>query len=129
MKIHYQNHLKNYSRKLRAQMTDAGKKFWSYIRKKQIENIQFYRQRPIGSYIVDFISLTHKLIIEIDGSQHYEPINKLKDQKRDAYLNKLGFKIIRYNDNEVLTNTDGVLEHLYQEIKIILSNKSLPTSL
>ena len=123
MKIYYNPHLKDYSRKLRTQMTDAELKFWNIVRKKQIENIQFFRQRPIGAYIVDFISLSHKIIIEIDGSQHYEVKHKIKDRQRENYLNKLGFMVIRYNDREVLTNIEGVKEGLYQTIK------SLPTSL
>jgi len=123
MNIHYSPHLKDYSRKLRSKMTDAELKFWDIIRKKQIKNIQFYRQRPIGSYIVDFVSLSHKIVIEIDGGQHFEEKNKLKDQQRDTFLNKLGFTVIRYNDHEVLTNIEAIKEDLFQKIK------SLPTSL
>lgn len=104
-------------------MTDAEMKFWKIVRKRQIENIQFYRQRPIGKYIVDFVSLSHKIIIEIDGSQHFEEAHKIKDQHRDLYLNKIGFIVIRFNDNEVLTNIEGVREDLYKRIK------SLPASL
>ena len=104
-------------------MTDAELKFWSVVRKRQIGNIQFYRQRPIGRYIVDFVSLSHKIIIEIDDSQHYEEKHKIKDWQRENYLNKLGFTVIRFNDREVLTNIEGVKEMLYQTIK------SLPTSL
>jgi len=104
-------------------MTDAELKFWSIARKRQIENIQFLRQRPIGKYIVDFVSLSHKIIIEIDGSQHYEENHKIKDQQRDLLLNKLGYIIVRFNDNEVLSNIEGVREELYRKIK------SLPASL
>ncbi|MBU3978943.1 endonuclease domain-containing protein [Patescibacteria group bacterium] len=123
MTIYYNPKLKNYSRKLRSQMTDAELKFWSIARKRQIENIQFLRQRPIGKYIVDFVSLSHKIIIEIDGSQHYEENHKIKDQQRDLLLNKLGYIIVRFNDNEVLSNIEGVREELYRKIK------SLPASL
>ncbi len=123
MTIYYNPHLKKYSRKLRKQMTDAELKFWGIVRKKQIENIQFLRQRPIGKYIVDFVSLSRKIIIEIDGSQHYEENHKLKDKQREIFLNKLGFSIIRFNDHEALTNIEGVRDELYQTIK------SLPASL
>lgn len=102
-------------------MTDAELKFWNIVRKRQIENIQFYRQRPIGKYIVDFVSLSHKIIIEIDGSQHYEENHKIKDQQRDLFLNKLGYIIVRFNDNEVLANIEGVKEDLYQKIKSLPS--------
>lgn len=98
-------------------MTDAEQKFWSIVRKRQIENIQFLRQRPIGKYIVDFVSLSRKIIIEIDGSQHYEEENKIKDQLREKFLNTLGFTVIRFNDREVLTNIEGVKEELYKRIK------------
>ncbi len=104
-------------------MTDAEQKFWHVVRKIQIENIQFYRQRPIGMYIVDFVSLSHKIIIEIDGAQHYEEKNKIKDQQRENFLKRLGYTSIRYNDHEVLTNIEAVKEDLLHRIK------SLPTSL
>ena len=102
-------------------MTDAELCFWKAIRRRQIGDIQFYRQRPIGDYIVDFVSLSHKLIIEIDGSQHYESEYRIKDRQRDAYFNKLGYTVMRYNDREVLTDIEGVIEHLHGVIKSLPS--------
>lgn len=123
MKLHYIPYLKKYSRKLREEMTDAEKLLWQKIRRRQLHNVQFYRQRPIGKYIVDFVSTSHNVIVEVDGSQHLENDVPRKDQMRDAELMKLGFTIVRYNDNEVFKHTESVLENLYMRLK------SLPTSL
>jgi len=68
----YQSYLKKYSRKLRKEMIDTERIFWEHIRKKQIKNLQFYRQKPISNYIVDFYCPAKKIIIEIDGGQHFE---------------------------------------------------------
>lgn len=104
-------------------MTDAERKIWNIIRRRQIENIQFFRQRPVGPYIVDFISLSHKVIIEIDGGQHLTEENTGKDKIRDSYMQKIGFVVFRYTDTQILKEIDAVKNDLYEKIK------SLPTSL
>lgn len=114
--LKYNSKLKNTSRKLRQNLTEAEKLLWSKIRKKQIENLQFYRQRPIGNYVVDFYCFNVKLIIEVDGGQHYEVAIEKKDKIRDAYLKRLGFKIIRFSNLDVLRNIDGVIEKIKEEI-------------
>jgi very-short-patch-repair endonuclease len=68
----------------------------------------------LGNYIVDFYCPSAKLIIELDGGQHYSDSGIIKDKIRDRYLNNLGFKVLRFSDNEILTNIDGVLEHLFE---------------
>ncbi|MFO7888702.1 MAG: DUF559 domain-containing protein [bacterium] len=73
---HYNPTLKERARKLRKNMTEAERKLWSYIRKKQIKGIQFLRQRPIGNYVVDFYAPEADLIVEVDGGQHYENIER-----------------------------------------------------
>jgi very-short-patch-repair endonuclease len=80
----YRADLKLKARNLRANMTDAEQKLWYYLRRKQISNIQFYRQRPINNYIVDFYAPTIKLVIEIDGSQHAEINNSIYDEKQNV---------------------------------------------
>ena len=117
MKIKYQPYLKKYSRKLRKEMTDAERFLWRRIRMKQINDLQFYRQRPIGSYVVDFYCPSVKLIIEVDGGQHLEQKNLEDDRIRDKYLGDAGLKVLRFNDLDVLKNIDGVIEKILMEIK------------
>ena len=95
-------------------MTDAERLFWMKVRKKQLKGHQFYRQKNLGIYIVDFYCPSAKLIIEIDGGQHYSENGIIKDKIRDTYLNNLGFEVLRYSDNEILTNINGILEHLFE---------------
>jgi very-short-patch-repair endonuclease len=112
--LFYNTKLKRYSQELRKNMTDAEKLLWSKLRKKQLKNSQFYRQRIIGSYIVDFYCPKAKLIIEVDGGQHYEDEGSKRDKVRDDYITKLGMKILRVSDREVLKNIKGVLERIYE---------------
>jgi len=114
--LSYNPNLKKYSRDLRKNMTDAERTLWSKIRKKQIKGRQFYRQKPIGNYIVDFYCPSAKLIIELDGGQHLTEKGKSEDEKRDEYLKRLGFEVKRYSDIEVLRDIEGVLEDIYSFI-------------
>ena len=110
--IQYNPNLKLPSRKLRKNMTEAEGKLWKHIRKRQIKGVQFLRQRPIGNYIVDFYAPETKLVIEVDGGQHFTEEGKRSDRDRDAYLNDLGLRVLRYNNYEVLTNIEGVVSDL-----------------
>ena len=94
-------------------MTDAERLLWSKLRRKQLRNCQFYRQRIIGSYIVDFYCPKAKLIIEVDGGQHYNEEGNRRDKAREDYLKKLGMKILRIPDTEVFKNIEGVIEKIY----------------
>ncbi|HEY4164247.1 MAG TPA: endonuclease domain-containing protein [Dongiaceae bacterium] len=96
------------ARRLRRDMTDAEKRLWSRIRDRQISAFQFRKQVPIGSYIVDFCCLKEKLAIEVDGGQHSEMINT--DAERTAWLEANGYRVLRFWNNDVLQNTDGVVE-------------------
>jgi len=102
------------AKNLRVNQTDAEKLIWKHLRSKQLANIKFRRQQPIGNYIVDFVSFEKKLIIELDDGQH--AIEAQKDQERDKWLTGQGFKILRFWNNDVIGNTEGVLgkvmEHL-----------------
>ena len=79
--------------------------------------MKFRRQQPIGSYIVDFASLARKLIIEIDGSQHNEERIKERDEERTISLKERGYQIIRFWNNEVLTNLEGVMERIREALR------------
>ena len=102
------------ARKLRRTSTDVERRLWHRIRDKQIESFRFRRQRPIGKYIVDFICLEAKLIVELDGGQHSESV--LLDEKRTVFLASLGYHVVRFWNNEVLENMDGVLARIREHL-------------
>ncbi len=95
------------SRHLRRGSTDAEMKLWHHLRSRSLCATKFVRQQPVGPFIVDFACREHRLIIEVDGSQHAE---SPKDKARDAFLRSQGYRVLRFWNNDVLTNTAGVLE-------------------
>jgi len=95
-------------------MTDSERKLWSYLKGKQLFGVQFYRQKSIGEYIVDFYASKAKLVIEVDGSQHFTPDNAKKDQRRDMYLRGIGLQVLRFNNMEVLKQIDEVIAAIYR---------------
>jgi very-short-patch-repair endonuclease len=96
------------SRNLRTRQTDAENLLWRRLRGKQLAGVKFRRQHPIGKYIVDFVCLKKRLILEIDGGQH--ALEKDKDDERAKWLTAEGYHILRFWNNEVLENLPGVLE-------------------
>ena len=102
---------------LRHRQTDAEKVLWSKLRSKQLSGIKFRRQQIIGPYIVDFINFDNKLIIEIDGGQHSLDNVRKQDDERTIWLKQKGYNIIRFWDNEVLQNINGVIEKILLSIK------------
>ena len=112
----YNKNLKQYSRQLRENMTDAERKLWSKIRMKQLKGYQFYRQKPIGDYIVDFFCPRAKLVIEVDGSQHLSDEVTEYDRIRNEYFSSLGLRVLRFTNTEVLKNIAGVVESIEEEI-------------
>ena len=112
----YNSKLKPLARTLRSNMTDAEQCLWYRIRNKQISGVQFYRQKTLLSFIVDFYSPKAKLVIELDGSQHFEAEYQAKDQKRDVMLAHEGLKVLRFDDRQVLTETEGVLKVIYDVV-------------
>lgn len=119
----YNSRSKQFSRKLRADMTDAEKLLWRYVRRKQLGGIQFYRQKPIGNYIVDFYAPAAQLVVEIDGSQHFLDEHLRRDHKRDAYLCSLNLKVLRFDNWQVLKSLGDVLNEIYRQIEVTLSPK------
>ena len=99
------------ARKLRQNMTDAEGKLWTQLRDRRFENLKFRRQQPIGRYIVDFMCIEKKLIIEVDGGQH--AIDKNEDTQRDRWLEEQGFTVMRFWNHDVLVNLKGVMEKIY----------------
>ena len=105
---------KNIARNLRKNSTEAEKILWQRLKNKQLEGFKFRRQQIIGRYIVDFVNFERKLVIELDGSQH--AVEKEKDWKRDHWLQAQGFEVLRYWNNEVFENIEGVLEVIREKL-------------
>lgn len=114
--LNYRADLKLAARGLRSQMTDAEQKLWFYLRRKQLLGMQFYRQRPIGEYIVDFQAPAAKLIVEVDGSQHMEAGAIEYDRRRSAFLAQQGYNVLRFDNLEVLSQTESVLNVIHNHL-------------
>ncbi len=108
--------LRDRSRRLRRDQTDVELLLWSHLRDRRLNGVKFRRQHFISPFIVDFCCPEKWFIIELDGGQHAEQVEF--DQRRTAFLVTQGYQVVRFWNNEVLTNIDGVLEHL----AIILSD-------
>lgn len=102
-----------FAKKLRSNMTEAESKLWYFLRAHRFQHTKFRRQQPIGEYIVDFISFDYKLIVEVDGGLHLENQN---DRVRDEWLKARGYTIMRFWNNQVLNETDQVLEEILRVI-------------
>ncbi len=113
----YNLKLKRPARTLRTNMTDAEQKLWHRIRRKQIQGLQFYRQKPLLTFIVDFYCPEAKLVIELDGDQHFEAAHQVKDQERDAAFAGLGLLVLRFDNRQVLTETHAVMEMIDRAVK------------
>ena len=116
------NQLLKNAKSLRSNQTDAEKKLWYQLRASRFHNLKFKRQKLIGNYIVDFVCLEQKLIIELDGGQHAEQIEY--DKTRTNFLESEGYEVLRFWNNQVLHELEGVLEVI--RIKTTLSPTPLP---
>ncbi len=112
----YNKGLKEFARELRQNMTEAETYLWLRLRKRQLKNCQFYRQRIICNYIADFYCPDAKLVIEIDGGQHYSELGMTKDAMRDRHLADLGLTVLRFSAREIFKNFEGVLEKIYEAL-------------
>lgn len=120
----YNNNLKQASRNLRNNMTDAEKLLWSRLRNKQILGLQFYRQKPILNFIVDFYCPAANLVIECDGGQHFTQEGLEADLIRDEALAQLGLKVLRFDNGQVMGQIDDVVEVIYRYCLEVLSKES-----
>lgn len=102
------------ARTLRKTMTDAERALWRLLREKQLDGHRFRRQVPIDQYIADFACLEVRLIVEVDGGQHSESET---DQRRTSYLQAQGFRVLRFWNNDVLGNREGVLRTISEALK------------
>ena len=106
-------------------MTDAEQHLWFRLRNKQLGGLQFYRQKPLLSFIVDFYCPRAKLVVELDGAQHLEAEYRIKDALRDNELKKLGIKVLRFDDRQALTETEAVMAVIYDEVEARLKSSNL----
>ena len=118
----YNKNLKQASRDLRNNMTDAEKFLWSKIRNQQILGVQFYRQKPILNFIVDFYCPSANLVIECDGSQHYTDEGLEADRIRDHALEQLGLKVLRFDNRQVMGEIDAVAQVVLDMISLQLES-------
>jgi len=103
-----------FARKLRENSTETEHWFWSRVRAHRLQGFKFKRQHPIGGFVVDFVCLEAMLIVELDGGQHAA---SARDQLRDARLSEEGYRVLRFWNNDVLTNVDGVVERVMQNLR------------
>ena len=99
-----------FARQLRSKQTDCETLLWSRLRAHRLSGLKFRRQQPIGVYVVDFLCPEKRLIVELDGGQHQERVDY--DSNRDTWLKSEGYTVLRYWNNEVMENLEGVLEDI-----------------
>ncbi len=116
---------KTFARQLRSEMTDAQSYLWQRLRSRQIHGLKFRRQHPVGKFILDFACIEAKLIIEVDGAQHNEM--QIQDNQRTAWLEAQGWKVLRFWNNEVLQNIEGVLVEVLNALALDKSDVTPPS--
>jgi 5-methyltetrahydrofolate--homocysteine methyltransferase len=106
------------ARDLRHNLTNGEQLLWSKLRAHRMHGLKFRRQHVIGSYIVDFVCVKARLIIEVDGESHFEDGREAADAERDAHLTSQGFKVLRFGNHNVLTNINGVAGAIAEELEV-----------
>ena len=107
---------KKRARRLRTNSTDSEKLLWQQLRAHRLNGFGFRRQHPIGPYIVDFVCFPARLVVEVDGGQHYAPAGLSRDARRDAYLVSKGLRVLRFSNLDVIQNLPGVLDTLLDAV-------------
>ena len=102
------------ARQLRITMTDAERRLWSALRGRRLKGYKFRRQHPLGPFIVDFACLEERLVIEADGGQHADSND---DQRRTAWLERWGWRVVRFWNNDILANPEGVQDVVLRELE------------
>jgi very-short-patch-repair endonuclease len=102
------------ARALRVTMTDAERRLWACLRGRRLIGYKFRRQHPLGRFIVDFACVEHRLVIEADGGQHCE---NEADERRTAWLERRGWRVLRFWNTDVLTNSEGVQEMILAALR------------
>jgi len=116
--------MRQLARSLRKRLTDAERLLWRHLRNRGLGGWKFRRQYPVGPYIVDFICPEKNVVIEVDGGQHAE--NEALDLERTSYLNKMGYRVFRFWNNQVLQETEAVLEAIFAILADSAKNSPSP---
>ncbi|WP_336605462.1 endonuclease domain-containing protein [Stutzerimonas stutzeri] len=106
-----------FAKKLRTRLTDCERLMWSRLRNRGLAGLKFRRQHPYPPYVLDFYCAELRLVVELDGGQHYDDTGLEKDRSRTAYLQRQGLKVLRFNNLDVLQNLEGVLTELLHWIE------------
>ena len=113
------------AQRLRRDLTDAERKLWSALRNRQLGHAKFRRQQPIGPFIADFVCQERRLIIEADGGQH---AGRASDERRTAFLQSKGYRVLRFWNNDILTNLAGVAERIAAALALPHPAQAAPES-
>ncbi len=105
------------ARRLRAVGTEVERRLWARLRNRQLGGAKFRRQHPLGDYVVDFVCRESCLVVELDGGQHGEDTQRRADARRTEYLESLGYRVLRFWNNEVIENIEGVLQRIAEHIR------------
>ena len=105
------------ARTLRKSMSNAERKLWYALRLRQLDGARFRRQHPMGPYIVDFVCLEKRLIVEVDGPQHAEEGHVARDGRRDRWLNGEGYRVMRFQTIDVYRNLGGVVDTIWAALQ------------
>ena len=116
-KVYNKNTEKDKRRSLRQDIVKAEKVIWGKIRNRQIEDCKFRRQYSVDKFVIDFYNPILKLAIEIDGESHFEEGAAEYDRERQSYIESLGIKFIRFTNNDVYENLDGVLVRIVLKVR------------
>ena len=103
------------ARELRNNPTDAERRLWQTLKRRQISGVKFRRQQPIGPYIVDFVCFERRVVVEVDGGQHSEQLHY--DEQRTRWLEAQGYRVLRFWNNDVLANTEFVAQAVLDEVE------------
>jgi very-short-patch-repair endonuclease len=114
--LHYPKGSITKARRLRREMTGAEGKLWSHLSGKKL-GVHFRKQAPFGPYILDFLSIEPKLVVEVDESQHYTEEGMKKDAKRDAYLRAHGLTVLHFSAYDTVRNVTGVVQEIWENIR------------
>jgi very-short-patch-repair endonuclease len=104
------------AKQLRMNSTDAERLLWRVLRSRQLAGHKFRRQQPLGGFIVDFVCLEKRLVVEVDGGQHQEQKQAVYDAERTVWLERQGFRVLRFWDHEVLKQIEGVKEAIWRTL-------------
>jgi len=115
--LQYDPRLKGTARSLRSNPTDSEQRLWTRLRRKRILGVQFYRQKPIGRYVVDFYAPAVGVVVEVDGGQHFEPGHAERDRQRTGYLQTQGLEVLRFSNHEVLAELDAVVQAIFAVVE------------